>query len=114
MQGHLEILLPKEVELADGDTPAVTSETYAEYPLIIVSPLGFVAPAKICTTPRPLGFVPLRSPLGFVPLRSPLGLVPLPRPLGFVPLRSPLGFVPLRARWDLYYRGRAGLQARVT
>ena len=78
MQGHLEILLPKEVELADGDTPAVTSETYAEYPLIIVSPLGFVAPAGICTTPRPLGFVPLR------------------------------------ARWDLYYRGRAGLQARVT
>ena len=37
MQGHLKILSPKEVELADGDTPAVTSETYAEYPLIIVS-----------------------------------------------------------------------------
>jgi hypothetical protein len=87
MQEHLKILSPKEFELADGGTSAVTSETYAEYPLIIVSPLGFVAPAGICTTPRPLGFVPLRSPLGFVPLR---------------------------ARWDLYYRGRAGLQARVT
>ena len=37
MEGHLKILSPKEVELADGDTPAVTSETYAEYPLIIVS-----------------------------------------------------------------------------
>ena len=37
MEGHLKILSPTEVELADGDTPAVTSETYAEYPLIIVS-----------------------------------------------------------------------------
>jgi len=37
MEGHLKIISPKEVELADGDTPAVTSETYAEYPLIIVS-----------------------------------------------------------------------------
>ena len=32
MEGHLKIISPKEVELADGDTPAVTSETYAEYP----------------------------------------------------------------------------------
>ncbi len=37
MEGHLKIISPKEVELADGDTPAVTSETYAEYPLIIMS-----------------------------------------------------------------------------
>ena len=37
MEGHLKILSPNEVELADGDTPAVTPETYAEYPLIVVS-----------------------------------------------------------------------------
>jgi len=48
MEGHLEILLPKPVDLGDGNAPTVTSETYAEYPLIIVSPLGFVAPAGIC------------------------------------------------------------------
>jgi hypothetical protein len=42
MEGHLEILSPKPVELGHGNAPTVTSETYAEYPLIIVSPLGFV------------------------------------------------------------------------
>jgi len=35
-------------------------------------------------------------------------------PAGICTTPRPLGFVPLRARWDLYYRGRAGLQARVT
>lgn len=37
MEGHLKIFSPKEVELAGENTLAATSETYAEYPLIIVS-----------------------------------------------------------------------------
>jgi hypothetical protein len=37
VEGHLKIVSPKEVELADGKPPAITSENYAEYPLIIRS-----------------------------------------------------------------------------
>jgi hypothetical protein len=37
MQGHLKIISLKEVELADGNTPKVTAETYSEYPLIILN-----------------------------------------------------------------------------
>jgi hypothetical protein len=37
VEGHLRIVSPKEVELADGSTPAITAEDYAEYPLIILS-----------------------------------------------------------------------------
>ena len=37
VEGHLKILSPKEVELADGNAPAITAENYAQYPLIILS-----------------------------------------------------------------------------
>ena len=37
MEGHLKIVSPKEVDLADGKPPPITSENYAEYPLIIRS-----------------------------------------------------------------------------
>jgi hypothetical protein len=37
VEGHLKIVSPKEVELADGNAPATTAENYAEYPLIIRS-----------------------------------------------------------------------------
>jgi len=35
VEGHLKIISPKEVELADGNAPAITAENYAEYPLIM-------------------------------------------------------------------------------
>jgi hypothetical protein len=37
LQGHLQIVSPKPVELADGEAPTVTAETFAEYPLIVLS-----------------------------------------------------------------------------
>ena len=37
VEGHLKIVSPKEVELADGNAPAITAENYARYPLIILS-----------------------------------------------------------------------------
>ena len=37
VEGHLKIISPKEVELADGNAPAITAENYAQYPLIILS-----------------------------------------------------------------------------
>jgi hypothetical protein len=37
LEGHLKIISPKEVELADGNAPTATAETYGEYPLIILS-----------------------------------------------------------------------------
>jgi hypothetical protein len=37
MEGHLKIVSSKEVELADGTPTSVTAETYAEYPLIVLS-----------------------------------------------------------------------------
>jgi hypothetical protein len=40
VEGHLKIVSPKEVELADGNTPTPSSEAYAEYPLIILSQDG--------------------------------------------------------------------------
>jgi hypothetical protein len=40
VEGHLKIVSPKEVELADGTPAAATSENYAEYPLIILSQDG--------------------------------------------------------------------------
>ena len=36
-RGTLKIISPMPVELADGNTPAVTAETYSEYPLIILN-----------------------------------------------------------------------------
>jgi hypothetical protein len=37
VEGHLKIVSPKEVELADGSPPATSAGNYAEYPLIIWS-----------------------------------------------------------------------------
>ena len=37
VEGHLKILSGKEVELADGNAPAIMTENYARYPLIILS-----------------------------------------------------------------------------
>jgi hypothetical protein len=35
VEGHLKILSLREVELADGNAPAITAENYVQYPLII-------------------------------------------------------------------------------
>src|SRR2546430_15724382 len=40
VEGHLKIVSPKEVELANGNAAAITAENYAEYPLIILSQDG--------------------------------------------------------------------------
>jgi hypothetical protein len=40
IEGDLHISSPQPVELADGNPPPVTAETYAEYPLIILSQDG--------------------------------------------------------------------------
>ena len=40
VEGHLKILPAKEVELADGNAPAITAENYAQYPLLILSQAG--------------------------------------------------------------------------
>src|SRR5256714_7219568 len=37
VEGHLKILPAKEVELADGNAPAITAENYGQYPLLILS-----------------------------------------------------------------------------
>jgi hypothetical protein len=37
LEGHLKIVYPREVELADGNAAAITTEQYAEYPPIILS-----------------------------------------------------------------------------
>jgi hypothetical protein len=47
VKGHLKIVSPKEVDLADGKPPAITSESYAEYPLIILSKDGKNEVARI-------------------------------------------------------------------
>ena len=40
VEGHLKILSGKEVELADGNAPAITAENYDLYPLVILSQGG--------------------------------------------------------------------------
>jgi hypothetical protein len=40
VEGHLRIVSPKEVELADENAPAITTKNYAQYPLIILSQGG--------------------------------------------------------------------------
>src|SRR6266446_1562059 len=40
VEGHLKIVSSKEVELADGNAPAITAENYAQYPLVILSQGG--------------------------------------------------------------------------
>jgi hypothetical protein len=47
VEGHLKIVAPREVELTDGDAPAITAEDYAEYPLIILSRDGKKEIARI-------------------------------------------------------------------
>jgi hypothetical protein len=37
VEGPLKIISGKEVELADGNAPAITAENYAQYPLVILS-----------------------------------------------------------------------------
>ena len=37
LQGHLQIVSPKPVELTDGNAPTVSAETFAEYPLVVLS-----------------------------------------------------------------------------
>jgi hypothetical protein len=37
VEGHLKIVSPKEVELADETPSKITAENYADYPLIILS-----------------------------------------------------------------------------
>ena len=40
LEGHLKIIAPREVELADETPPKVTANNYADYPLIILSQDG--------------------------------------------------------------------------
>jgi len=40
VEGHIHIISLKPVEPADGNVPTVTAQTYAEYPLVILSPDG--------------------------------------------------------------------------
>jgi hypothetical protein len=47
VEGHLKIISPKEVQLADGKAPAMTAENYAQYPLIILSQGGEKEIAKV-------------------------------------------------------------------
>jgi len=48
VEGHLKIVSPKEVELADGSPPAdVATANYAEYPLIILSRDGKIEIARV-------------------------------------------------------------------
>jgi hypothetical protein len=37
VEGHLKIVSPREVQLADGTPGAVTAENYSDYPLVILS-----------------------------------------------------------------------------
>src|SRR5436189_4741304 len=47
VEGHLKIISPREVELANGTPASITSESYAEYPLIILSKDGKNEVARI-------------------------------------------------------------------
>jgi hypothetical protein len=40
LEGHLKIISGKGVELADGSPPAITTDNYAQFPLIILSEGG--------------------------------------------------------------------------
>ena len=52
LEGHLKIISPKEVQLADGNAPAITAENYAQYPLIILSQGGEKEIARITADPN--------------------------------------------------------------
>lgn len=47
MEGHVKIVSPREVQLADGGAPTIAPEVYAEYPLIILGPDGKVEIAPV-------------------------------------------------------------------
>ena len=47
VEGHLKIISPKEVELADGTPASVTAASYVEYPLIILTQDGKKEIARI-------------------------------------------------------------------
>ena len=47
VEGHLKIISPREVELVNGTPASITAETYAEYPLIILSKDGKNEVARI-------------------------------------------------------------------
>jgi hypothetical protein len=40
LEGHLKIISGKEVELDDGNVPAITTDNYAQFPLIILNQGG--------------------------------------------------------------------------
>jgi hypothetical protein len=40
VEGHLKIIAPREVELADDTPPKIAANNYADYPLIILSQDG--------------------------------------------------------------------------
>lgn len=40
VEGHFHIVSPQTVDLADGTLPTVTAETYAAYPLVVLSADG--------------------------------------------------------------------------
>src|SRR2546430_2327358 len=66
VEGHLKIVSPKEVELANGNAAAITAENYAEYPLIILTlprktSLGDGFPAaSFCVPGNSAQFAPVR------------------------------------------------------
>ncbi len=37
VEGHLKIISPREVEVANGTPASITAESYAEYPMIVLS-----------------------------------------------------------------------------
>src|SRR5437762_13640813 len=47
VEGHLKIISPREVELANGTPASITAGNYAEYPLIILSQDGKKEIARI-------------------------------------------------------------------
>jgi hypothetical protein len=65
LDGHLKIVSPNEVELAESTPSKQTTENYAEYPLIIRSGAGEKQTARITTDAdgnyriEERGFVPL-------------------------------------------------------
>ena len=62
LQGQLHIVSPNTVELADGTAPTITAETYAEYPLVVLSQDGKREIAKV--TPDGSGHYQLALPPG--------------------------------------------------
>jgi len=47
LEGHLKVISPKEVELADGTSPVIEAQNYANFPLIILSQDGKNEVARI-------------------------------------------------------------------